>query len=63
MKKILNQVWILLIVVITVSLFISCNQKESSDDDKMANNKELKVWKIPNIDNGAEFIFLLMVKV
>jgi len=57
MQILVNRIWILIIAIITLSLFFSCDQKESSKTADKANNKELKVWKVPNIDNGAEFYF------
>jgi len=57
MNKISNPYWILLIIAIAMSLIISCNQKESSGNNELTKNRELKVWKIPNVDNGAEFYF------
>ncbi len=47
-----------LILVISFLLTVfSYSQTEESIPEKNGNDKELKVWKIPNIDNGAEFYF------
>jgi TolB protein len=44
---------VLVLIIISFSFF-ACSQNEGTDADK---NEELKVWKIPNVDNGAEFYF------
>ncbi len=47
-----------LILVISFLLTVfSYSQTGESIPEKKGNEKELKVWKIPNIDNGAEFYF------
>jgi len=57
MNRILNRFWILVLIIITMSLNFSCTQKKGNIAGKMEENKELKIWKVPNVDNGAEFYF------
>ena len=45
------------LVTIVLFVFFSCTQKNENETEKMTSNEELKVWKVPNIDNGAEFYF------
>ena len=48
----------LFLVIIVLFLFFSCAPKKGSVKiNEQDSNKELKVWKIPNVDNGAEFYF------
>ena len=57
MAKQTNRIWIFFIAFMSLAIFFSCNKKESSDKNELTENKEFKVWKVPNVDNGAEFYF------
>jgi len=48
---------LLLLTLLTVAILLGCAQKEEIKKEVKEKGKELKVWKIPNIDNGAEFYF------
>lgn len=52
-----NQKSLLLLLASLVVFFFGCSKKEAPKEGKEETGKELKVWKIPNIDNGAEFYF------
>jgi len=52
-----NQKSLLLFLIFSVFIFFSCGKKEAPKENKKEEGKELKVWKIPNVDNGAEFYF------
>ena len=47
---------LLLLTLLTVAILFGFTQNDEVQE-KGEEGKELKVWKVPNIDNGAEFYF------
>lgn len=46
-----------LLLVISMLVLIACSKTEVPKEEKPKNGEELKTWKVPNVENGAEFYF------
>jgi TolB protein len=57
MRKIIGKDWYVWVSIFALLLNFSCSQKDDTEVKNKNNDKELHVWKIPNINNGAEFYF------
>ncbi len=51
-KKVINILISTFLIIIISSVFLNCQSDKVKNDEK-----ELKVWKIPNVVDGAEFYF------